>query len=157
VAVFDLNQTSGSPRIAANVAKLPELPAEGALIGIAPLNPSRRVRAGRRLICIISNAETADTPDSSQALLKSDEATIDGTIWSPRIFRTPGIVLGLGAILNAKDTDASCNHEQQEPHRRLLMRRNIYMLCCKPLCNEARGIAANVAKLPELLRTQNNK
>jgi hypothetical protein len=115
------------------------------------------VRAGRRLICIISNAETADTPDSGQALLESDEATIDGTIWSPRIFRTPGIVLGLGAILNAKDTDASCNHEQHEPHRRLLMRCNIYMFSCKPLCNEARRITANVAKLPGLLRTQNNQ
>lgn len=57
--------------------------AEGASIRIAPLNSSRRVRAGRRLICIISNAETADTPDSGQALLKSDEATIHGTIWSP--------------------------------------------------------------------------
>jgi hypothetical protein len=124
--------------------------AEGTLIGIVPLNSSRRVRAGRRLICIISNAETADTPDSGQALLKSDEATIHGTIWSPRIFRTPGIVLGLSAISDAEDTDANCKHEQQEPDRRLLMCRNIYVLCCRPLRNEPRRIAANVAKLPDL-------
>ena len=45
------------------------------------------MRSGWRLICIISNAETADAPDSGQALLKSDEATIHRTIWSPRIFR----------------------------------------------------------------------
>lgn len=102
------------------------------------------MRSGGRLICIISNTETADTPDSGQALLKTDEATIDRTVWGPRIFRTPGIVLGLGAISEADDTDARQN-QQQEPHRGLLMRRNINAPCpiATPARDEARRIAAN--------------
>jgi hypothetical protein len=51
-------------RIAVNFAKLPELLRKAyALIWIALLSTRRLMRPGRRLIGIVSNAETADTPD----------------------------------------------------------------------------------------------
>jgi hypothetical protein len=49
--------------------------------------------------------------------------------------------LRLGTCSNANDTDANSQHEQQEPHGRLLG--------WSPAIN---GIAANFAKLPELVR-----
>ena len=74
---------------------------------IAPLDPGQRMRSRRGLICIVSDAETADTPDSRQALLKSDEATIHGTIRSASIFRAPRIVLRFGRVFSAEDTKAN--------------------------------------------------
>ena len=39
------------------------------------------------------------------------------------ILRTPGVILGLGTCSNADDTDENSQHEQQEPHSRLLVLR----------------------------------
>jgi hypothetical protein len=84
-------------------------------------------------------------------LLKSREPAIRGTAF---IYRTPRVILCFGTISNADDADGNSQYEQQELQGRLAV-----APCCKrvpscfipnPPANEARRIAADVAKLPDL-------
>ena len=66
----------------------------------------------------ISLAIAAETPGRLHALFKAYETAIRAALAT--VVRTPRIVLGLGACSNADDADANSQHEQQEPHSRLL-------------------------------------
>ena len=97
--------------------------------GIAPFNPRRRMRAIRA------------AADCSTAVNRA-----------PRIVLPPR--------RDADDTGANSQHEQQEPHSLLLewppSYKCLFFVFYSMLTREMRraGIAANVAKLPELLRDQ---
>jgi hypothetical protein len=90
-------------------------------VGIAPLHSRRRMRSGWRHILRIWLAKAAKPPRSGHALLKGYEAAIGAAASSSlAVNRAPRIVLGLGTCSSADDTDANSQHEQQEPHCRLL-------------------------------------
>jgi hypothetical protein len=84
-------------------------------IWIALLDTGRRT--GQYLVCAVLYAEPS-LADSGQALLKSSERANHNTV---PIYPAPRIVLGLGAISNAEDTDANSQHKQREPHGGLLV------------------------------------
>src|SRR5262249_41367748 len=90
------------------------------LITIALSNTCLRMRSGRRNILCIRLAVAAKSARGVHALLKCCEATIRAAIIETAVNCAPRIVLGLGACSDADDTDANSQHEQQEPHTRLL-------------------------------------
>jgi hypothetical protein len=68
----------------------------------------------------------------------------------------PGIVLGFGACSNADDTDANSQHEQQEPHSRLLgwplsYKCPLSRFIPYPCAMRRGGLRLTSPKLPELL------
>src|SRR5215469_2615940 len=89
-------------------------------IGIAPFNPRRRMWSGWRHILRIWLAEAPHSPRGFHALLKCCEATIRPAVVIAAVNRAPRIILGLGACFRTDHTDANSQHEQQEPHSRLL-------------------------------------
>src|SRR5262245_1232691 len=78
------------------------------------------MRSGRRNILCIRLAVAAKSARGVHALLKCSEATIRAAIIDTAVTCTPRLVLRLGACSDADDTDANSQHEQQEPHSRLL-------------------------------------
>ena len=89
-----------------------------ALIRIMPIAPARRMWSGRRQVLRIGLAIAAEPARGLHALLKCCEATVC-TACSV-VNRAPRIVLRPGWFFNAYDTDANYQHEQREPHARLL-------------------------------------
>jgi hypothetical protein len=87
-------------------------------------------------------AKAADLAHGVETLLKRCEPAICTAAAMPiTVVRAPRIVLSLGMRSNADETDANSQYEQQEPHSGLL-----------GWPSAINGIAANFAKLPELLR-----
>ena len=91
-------------RIAANIAKLPELLQPGwRSMRIAPLFPSIRVWSGRRLIEIIPNAEPTNSADGVQTLLKGHKAAIRRSTGTASVLRAPRIVLCFSRLFDAEN------------------------------------------------------
>ena len=63
----------------------------------------RRMRPGRRLIHIISDAEPTNSADSVQTLLKGYKAAIRGSTGSRSVLCAPRIVLRFGGFFDAED------------------------------------------------------
>jgi len=85
------------------------------------LSPRRRMRSGRGNILRIKVAKASHPSRGFHALFKGYETAIRAAAdCSTAVNRAPRIVLGLGACSNADDTDANSQHQQQEPHNRLL-------------------------------------
>src|SRR5262249_31660981 len=82
-----------------------------------PLNPCRRMRCRRRPIHIISDAESANSADSVQALLKGYKAAIRGTVGSPSVIRAPRIVLRLGWSIEHSHRSDETEHKQDKSHQ----------------------------------------
>src|SRR5215469_16070562 len=77
--------------------------------------------SGRRNILCIRLAVAAKSARGGHALFKAYETAIRSAAGrSLAVKRAPRIVLGFGTCSNADDTDANSQHEQQEPHSRLL-------------------------------------
>jgi hypothetical protein len=72
------------------------------------------------LILSIAIAKASEPARRGHALFKGYETAIRAADRSHAVNRAPWIVLGFGACSNADDTDANSQHEQQEPHSRLL-------------------------------------
>src|SRR5215469_17377756 len=87
---------------------------------ITPLNPRRRMRSRRGHVLCIRLAVAAEPSRGFHALLKCCETAICAAAVKVTVISAPRIVLGLGACSNADDADTNSQHEQQEPHRRLL-------------------------------------
>src|SRR6516165_7718006 len=88
---------------------------------ITPLNPRRRVRSRRRHVLRIRLVIAAEPSRGFHALLKARKAAVRPAATSSAVIvRAPRIILSLGARSNADDTDANSQHEQQEPHSRLV-------------------------------------
>ena len=81
------------------------------------------MRPGRGNILRVRLAVAAKSARGIHALFKAYETAIRAALAT--VVRTPRIVLGLGACSNADDADANSQHEQQEPHSRLLVPPNI--------------------------------
>ena len=100
-------------------------------------------------------AKAAEPPSSIHALFKGYETAIRAAAaHSTAVNRAPRIVLSFRACSNADNTDANSQHEQQEPHSRLLgwplSFKCLSFVFIPGLRDNARLIAANVAKLPGL-------
>ena len=79
------------------------------------------MRSGWRHVLRILVAKASEPERGGHALFKAYETTICASADSPAaVNRAPRIVLGFGACSNADDTDANSQHEQQQPHSRLL-------------------------------------
>src|SRR5262249_432644 len=77
--------------------------------------------SGRRNILCIRLAVAAKSARGGHALFKAYETAIRSAAGrSLAVKCAPRIVLGFGTCSNADDTDANSQHEQQEPHSRLL-------------------------------------
>jgi len=100
----------------------------------------------------ISLAIAAETPGRLHALFKGYETAIRAALAT--VVRAPRIILCLGACSNADDADANSQHEQQEPHSRLLVPPNInaYLSALFPAPIKRDGSQPTWAKLPELVR-----
>jgi NADH:ubiquinone oxidoreductase subunit E len=147
-------------RIAANIAKLPELIRHRVLRKDSAFEASS-ADAVRGLILRIAVAKASEPVRGGHALFKAYETAIRATASRSTIAVncTPRIVLCLGACSNADDTDANSQHEQREPHSRLLEWPPSYkclffvFLFHAHQRDEARaGLSASVAKLTELVR-----
>jgi hypothetical protein len=78
--------------------------------------------AGRGLVQVIALTESADPAHGVQTLLKGCETAIRAAaVPVATVVCAPRIVLGLGAISNADDTDANSQDERQEFHGHLLV------------------------------------
>ena len=102
-------------------------------------------------------AKAAEPPSGIHALFKGYETAIRATAaHSTAVNRAPRIVLSFRACSNADNTDANSQHEQQEPHSRLLgwplSYKCLSFVFIPGLRDNARLIAANAAKLTELVR-----
>ena len=100
----------------------------------------------------ISLAIAAETTGRLHALFKAYETAIRAALAT--VVRAPRIILCLGACSNADDADANSQHEQQEPHSRLLVPPNInaYLSALFPAPIKRDGSQPTWAKLPELVR-----
>jgi len=114
-------------------------------------------------------AKAAEPPGGFHALFKCYEAAIcTAADRSTTVIRAPRIVLGFGACSKSNDADAydRCRENENASHWKALLRliaqhppHFMERLSLNPATEydfnqetEARRIAANVAKLPELLR-----
>ena len=113
------------------------------------------MRSGWRHILRIWLAKAAEPPSSIHALFKGYETAIRAAA-RIAVIRAPRIVLGFSACSNADDRDTNSQHEQQEPHSRLLgwplSYKCLSFVFIPGLRDNARLIAANAAKLTELVR-----
>jgi hypothetical protein len=74
-----------------------------------------------RHVLRIPIAKASEPKRGGHALFKAYETAIRASADSPAaVNRAPRIVLGFGACSNADDRDANSQHEQQQPHSRLL-------------------------------------
>ena len=112
------------------------------------------MRPGRGNILRVRLAVAAKSARGIHALFKAYETAIRAAAIPATVVRAPRIILCLGACSNADDADANSQHEQQEPHSRLLVPPNInaYLSALFPAPIKRDGFAASVAKLPELPR-----
>jgi hypothetical protein len=94
-------------------------------------------------------AKAADPAHVFQTLLKCCEPAIPTASTAFTVLRAPRIVLSRGTISNADDTDAYCQHAQQEPYGRLPVMPTVNVLF--QALRGADGFV-NFAKLPELQR-----
>jgi hypothetical protein len=79
------------------------------------------MRTRWRLVLRIRLTIAAEPSRGFHALLKGRETAIRPAAIRPAVVqRAPRIVLSLSAISKADDTEANSEHEQQEPHGRLL-------------------------------------
>jgi hypothetical protein len=78
---------------------------------LAPLDPSQRMWSGRGLIQRVAFAKATNPTDVFQTLLKCCEPANPTALTAFTVLRAPRIVLGLGTISNAEDTDANSQHE----------------------------------------------
>lgn len=79
------------------------------------------MRSGRGLILRIEVAKASEPARGGHALFKGCETAIRAAAdRSTAVNRAPRIVLSLGMISKADDTEANSKHEQQEPHSSLL-------------------------------------
>ena len=69
------------------------------------------MRSGRWLIQIIADAETANSADSGQTLLKAYKPAIRGTTGGPSVLRATRIVLRLCGSFGADDDDENSENE----------------------------------------------
>jgi hypothetical protein len=76
----------------------------------------RRMRPGRRLIHIISDAEPTNSADSVQTLLKGYKAAIRGSTGSRSVLCAPRIVLRFSGFRDAEDRCKNSRNEQQTRH-----------------------------------------
>ena len=113
-------------RIAANIAKLPELlRSRSSSIRIAPRVPSRRIWSRRGLVHWIGSAGPANPAHGGHTLLKCCKPAIRGT--APHIiFGAPPTVLRLSGLFDADDSCESAHDDKQKSHGRLLVAR-----CCE--------------------------
>ena len=103
------------------------------------------------LICTILYAESANTADIGQTLLKTCKPAILGA-GAVAILRAPWIILGFGAISKANDSGANSQREQQEPHDSLMASPRVAFSCKFRLFtfysmltrDQARRIASNI-------------
>jgi hypothetical protein len=113
------------------------------------------MRSWRRLILCVRLAQTPEPARGFHALFKCCEPAICAARLTT-VNRTPGIVLGFGACSNADDTDANSQHEQQEPHSRLLgwplsYKCPLSRFIPYPCAMRRGGLRLTSPKLPELL------
>src|SRR5215813_7470268 len=109
-------------RIAANIAKLPELFAQIAsgLIAITIRGPSREIRSAWGLVHGIGSARPAGSTYGGLALLPCCEPAIRGSTATAIIVGAPRIALRLSGFFNADDGGESHQDEQRKPHGYLL-------------------------------------
>jgi hypothetical protein len=87
---------------------------------MAALHFVRSMRSERGLILRIEVAKASEPARGGHALIKGCETAIRAAAGrSLAVDRAPRIVLCLGTISKADDTEANSQHEQQEPHSSL--------------------------------------
>jgi hypothetical protein len=100
-------------RIAANIAKLPELNLHRNVLNYDNASYSRRrMWPGWRLVLRIRLAKASYSAHCVQALLECRKPAIRAAVMSAIVIGAPRIVLGLSMLSNAHNSDANTQHEQ---------------------------------------------
>ena len=79
------------------------------------------MRPRRRYVLRIRLAKAAESPCGIHTLFRAYEPAIRTPASLATVNRAPWIVLGLGAVSSADETDSNYQQQQQEPHGRLLV------------------------------------
>src|SRR5215469_2620167 len=101
------------------------------------------MRPWRRYVLRIRLAKAAESPCGIHALFKAYEPAIRTPASLATVNRAPRIVLGLGAISSADETDSNYQQQHQEPHGRLLATPSTVNARPRILFHPARRRAAN--------------